>query len=54
MERQLLITDSVLRSNKNAAAKRRKQTVSQILREAYQSYCRDRATRAALKQVLKG
>jgi len=38
---------------KTAAGKKRKRTIAQILREAYVRHCRDRATRSALRQVLK-
>ena len=31
-----------------------KKAVVQILKDAYRLYCRDRATRSALRQVLRG
>ena len=51
----MLNCSNVLRSNKSANVKRRNRTIAQILREAYQSQsCRDRETRCALRQVLRG
>jgi hypothetical protein len=43
----------MLSSDKAPAPKKRKRTVTQILREAYACHCRDRATRDALRRMLK-
>ena len=43
----------MITSDKAPSEKSRKLTISQILREAYVRYCRDRATRNALRYVLK-
>jgi len=53
MTRQLLNRCLMIPSEKNTPAKKRKQTISQILREAYSRHCRDRTTRSALRQHLK-
>ena len=50
----IALSDIVLRSQKGAAAKRRKRSVTQILREAYQRHAaRDRETINAVRQVLR-
>jgi len=38
---------------KVSAGKKRKRTIAQILRDAYARHCHDRATRDALKHLLK-
>ena len=48
VERRVMLT-----SAKTAAGKKRKQTITQILREAYARHCHDRATLSALRQLLK-
>jgi hypothetical protein len=54
MERDVLNIKAVLRPKKTAVVKRRKRSVSQILREAYERHsCRDRATLSALRVVLR-
>ncbi|MEI6351969.1 MAG: hypothetical protein WCP06_12790 [Verrucomicrobiota bacterium] len=50
----MLKKSAVLTEPKTAVSKRRKPTVVQILKDAYRIYCRDRATRSALRQVLRG
>jgi len=53
MARQQSNRRFMLTSVKPAAGKKRKRTISQILREAYARHCRDRATRSVLRQMLK-
>ena len=54
MARYLLDRKQMLTSDKTSKVKKRKRTISQILREAYARHCRDRITRHALRHLLKG
>jgi len=44
---------AMIASVKTPAQKKRKRTIAQILREAYARHCNDRATRNALRRMLK-
>lgn len=55
MERDVLNSNAVFRQKKTVTIKRRRRSISQILRKAYRcNSCRDRATVSALRVVLKG
>ena len=54
MARQLINRCIMISSDKAPSQKKRKQTIAQILREAYTRHCSDKATRVMLRRLLKG
>ena len=53
MARQHINRCIMIASDKTPTRKKQKRTIAQILREAYARHCPDRATRSALRQLLK-